>query len=205
MPSCQDHLQKERKSAGGGTGMLIAGIVLLLAGIAGIYYAATHYTPEATAAAMWGFPGGILGLVLIIIGALRRRRKAAMDRDVEQSPLVASIRRSLPAEQAKLPVPQLFALVDRDIAQGRTFGAVTVGKEWVIADNQAVRTENIKGVVLRKKQNRTSHVRMNTYVIALTDGSPRPAEAEFLTREHALECYEALRQLCPAAQAEAEE
>lgn len=200
MPSCQEHLNKERRSAGGGTGLLIAGVLLLFLGGAGIYYAGTHYTPEATAAAMWGFPGVILGVALAIIGALRRRRRAAMERDVEQSPLVASIRRSLPAEQAGLPVSQLFAMVDRDIANGRTYGGVTVGREWVILVNQAVRTANIRGVALKKKQNRTSHARMNSYVVAVTDGSVQ-AEAEFLTREHAMECCEALRQLCPAAQA----
>ena len=202
MPSCQDHLKTERRAAGGGIGLLIAGVLLLLLGAAGITYAATHYTPEATAAAIWGFPGAVLGVIFVVIGALRRRRRAAMDRDAEQSPLVASIRRSLPPEQAGLPVGQLFALVDQDIASGEAFGGVTVGREWVIMVNCALRTERIRGIALKKKQNRTSHVRMNTYVVAVTDGSVQ-AEAEFATREHASECLAALQKICPAAQAAA--
>ena len=204
MPSCQDHLNAQRRAAGGGgVILLLAGIALLLSGAAGIWYAATHYTPEATAAAMWGFPALILGLVLAVIGALRRRRRSAMDRDAEQSPLVASIRQSLPPEQTTLPVEEIFALVDRDIAQGRTFGGVTLGREWAIIGNRALRTEHVRGVVLKKKQNRTSHARMNTYLVAATDGAVQ-AEAEFVTREHAMECYEALQKICPAAQAAAE-
>ena len=99
---------------------------------------------------------------------------------------------------------QLFALVDRDIASGEVFGGVTVGREWVIMVNCALRTERIRGVVLKKKLNRTSHVRMNTYVVAVTDGSVQ-AEAEFVTREHAMECLAALQKICPAAQTAAED
>ena len=68
----------------------------------------------------------------------------------------------------------------------------------------ARRSEGIGGGGLIKKLNRTSHVRMNTYVVAVTDGSVQ-AEAEFVTREHAMECLAALQKICPAAQTAAED
>ena len=64
----------------------------------------------------------------------------------EKSTLAQSIRSQLPYPEEAPPVQELFAMVDRDIAEnGQWFDRVAVGKEWVLGD-MATYIPRIRGI-----------------------------------------------------------
>lgn len=64
----------------------------------------------------------------------------------EKSALARSIRGQLSAEEVSLPVAELFALVDDDLAaNGLWFDTVCIGEEWVLGD-LANRIDRLRGI-----------------------------------------------------------
>ena len=63
----------------------------------------------------------------------------------DRSALAKSIRRQLGEEAGGLDVGELFALVDADLAEGRWFEELGVGREWVLGD-LAVRIGRLRGI-----------------------------------------------------------
>lgn len=65
-----------------------------------------------------------------------------------KSALADSIRSQLPYPEEAPPVEELFAMVDNDLREnGRWFGPVGVGREWVLGDG-ASKIERIRGIFI---------------------------------------------------------
>lgn len=89
------------------------------------------------------------GGALFLIGGLYLAYAAVRDSFFPaRSALAKSIRNQLPYPEEAPPVEELFAMVDKDLREnGRWFGPVGVGREWVLGDG-ASRIDRIRGVFI---------------------------------------------------------
>ncbi len=90
-----------------------------------------------------------IGGLLFLIGGLYLAYAAIRDSFFPaRSSLAKSIRNQLPYPDEAPPVEELFAMVDKDLKEnGRWFGPVGVGREWVLGDG-ASKIERIRGVFI---------------------------------------------------------
>lgn len=90
-----------------------------------------------------------IGGLLFLIGGLYLAYAAIRDSFFPaKSALAKSIRNQLPYPEEAPPVEELFAMVDHDLKEnGRWFGPVGVGREWVLGDG-ASKIERIRGIFI---------------------------------------------------------
>ncbi len=88
-----------------------------------------------------------IGGPLLVIGGLYLAYAAIRDAFFPaKSALAKSIRSQLPYPEEAPPVEELFAMVDADLREnGRWFGPVGVGREWVLGDS-VNRIDRIRGI-----------------------------------------------------------
>ena len=153
---CKSHLDRIKKASRVGT------VVLLVLG--GLFAALGLFLVAAIVGGRQGDGGTVAaaavmaavillipGVLMLVIG-IRKLQTKRRDSDPERSRLVRSIRRQLPAEQADLPLDNLFAIVDQGLSGGQEFGRdVVIGREWVLAGDLAVPIRRIRGVFLQIK------------------------------------------------------
>ena len=200
MGLCREHLNRQGGRKKAGTAVLLAvGIVLaLFGGFMMFAFSVVEHGP--------GF-GGYLAVALLLVlpgvvclwlGFRRISQNRALT-DPENSRLVQSIRRQLPAEQAKLPLEQVFALVDRDLAGGEHFGNAILGREWVLVADLAVRTGNIRGIFMEIRGTRSAGIYVSNYEIMVCNERRECASTVFLDSKKAEACLAALHALAPQA------
>lgn len=199
---CKSHLDRVKKVGGVGT------VVLLVLG--SLFAAFGLFLVAAIVSRRQGDSGTIImaavmatviflipGVLMFILG-IRKSKTRRRDSDPEQSRLVRSIRRHLPAEQAGLPLDKLFAVVDQDLSGGREFGKdVVLGREWALVGDLAVPIRRIRGVFLQISAHRTQYTYISSHIITVCDDTRECGTAGFLANgDQATECYKAL---CTAA------
>lgn len=201
MSYCEQHLRKEKGSLAGEIILIVFGVVLALFGA--LIIAAMIY------ALQWGNVGfGMaIGIILVAIGvaliayAIKRRKKRhAVEVDVEQSELVRSIRSLMPPEYAGSAVSSLFHLVDQDLAKGKHFSRADIGREWILIGQKAYRAEHILGIFLYKNTHVSSSVISYTYEIWVYDKRFQGTNLVFPSKGEAQSCYQALTDAAPGAQ-----
>ena len=199
---CKSRLGRVKKARGVGTVVLLVlgglfaalGLFLVAAILSGKQGDSGTLTMAAVMATVIFLIPGVLMFALGIRKLQTKRRSS----DPEQSRLVRSIRRHLPAEQAGLPLDELFAVVDQDLSGGQEFGKdVVLGREWALAGDLAVPIRCIRGVFLQISAHRTQFTYISSHIITVCDDTRECGTASFLANgEQATECYKAL---CTAA------
>ena len=201
MSYCEQHLKKEKGSLAGEIALIVAGIVLVLFG--GMIIAAMIYAMQWGNIVGFGMAIGLilvaLGVYFLVYAGLRRKKRHAVEDDVEQSELVRSIRALMPPEHANRTPQGLFRLVDQDLAGGKHFGRADIGREWVLIGERALRTEGILGAFLYEETHRSSKVSATLYSLWVYDHSFRGANLVFPLRGTAENCYQALVEAAPHA------
>lgn len=201
MEYCKSHLSAVKRGRRAGTAVLLTAGGLFTA--FWLFLTAALTTAEDAAppifllaAVIFLLPGG----VMLFFGVRRLRRSRAASKP-EESRLARSIRRQLPAEQAGRTADELFALVDRDLQGGQTFGsAVVVGREWALVGDFAVRIAGIRGIFLMLRTSRTAHTYVSSHQIKVYDDAREAGEAVFLMDgDTALACLKALQAAAPWA------
>lgn len=205
MSYCKSHLDRIKKASGVGT------VVLLVLG--SLFAAFSLFLTIAILVGKQGDSGTVVlaaimaAVIFLIPGALmlvlgiRKLQANRSSRDPEQDRLVRSIRRQLPAEQAGLPLDQLFAVVDQGLSGGQEFGTdVVIGREWVLAGDLAVPIRRIRGVFLQNLAHRTQYTYVSSHIITIFDDMRECGTASFLANGTlATECYKALCMTAPWA------
>lgn len=200
MGLCREHLNRQgsRKKAGTAVLLAVGAVLALFGGFMMFAFSAAEHGPGLggylAAALLLVLPG----VVCLWLGFRRMRQNRALA-DPENSRLVQSIRRQLPAEQAKLPLEQVFALVDRDLAGGEHFGNAILGREWVLAADLAVRAGNIRGIFMEIRGARSAGVYVSNYEITVCNERRECASTVFLDGKKAEACLAALHALAPEA------
>lgn len=200
MGYCREHLNRKKGCKKAGTAVFLAvGILMTLLGGFALYaFAVVEHGPGLV-----GVAAAFLLLVLpglfCLWQAVRRMGQNRSLTDPEKSRLVQSIRRELPPEQANLPLDQVFALVDRDLEEGLHLGSVTVGQEWALIADLAVRAEHILGIFLTVHATRSGGIYVSNYEITVCNMRRECASALFLDSKKADACRDALYALAPDA------
>ena len=89
---------------------------------------------------------GVGGLLLLLLGVYMIYVGARDTFFPEKSILAETIRSQLPYSDEAPPVEKLFAMVDDDLkANGQWFGAVGIGREWVLGD-AVNRIDRLRGI-----------------------------------------------------------
>lgn len=201
MSYCEQHLKKEKGNLAGEIALIAAGIVLVLFGA--LIIAAMIYAMQWGNIVVFGMAIGLilaaLGVFFIVYASLRRKKRHAVEDNIEQSELVRSIRSLLPPEHANRTPLGLFHLVDQDLAKGKHFGRADVGREWVLIGERALRTEQILGIFLYKRVHTSSKVTATLYELWVYDHSFPGANLVFPVRRMAENCYQALIEAAPHA------
>lgn len=106
---------------------------------------------------------GIGGALMLFLGLFMGYTGVKDTFFPEKSELAASIRSQMPYPEEAPPVGELFAMVDGDLKEnGQWFGAVGIGKEWVLGDF-VNRIDRIRGIfVVDEIRQRHSGNRTNT-------------------------------------------
>ena len=142
-----------------------------------------------------------IGIAFIWGARIHRKKRLAIGEDVENSSLIQSIRAQVPAEQSALPVSELFALVDRDLAGGQSFGGnVDLGRAWVLIGDQAILMHRLRGAFLIKRVHTTSKVISTSYDVNIYDSTRLIAFPTFARKGEAKRFCEALAAAAPQAQ-----
>lgn len=199
MGLCREHLNKQRGRKKAGTAVLLAvGIVLaLFGGFMMFAFSVVEHGPGLGGYLAVALLLVLPGVVCLWLGFRRSQNRAPAD--PENSRLVQSIRCQLPAEQAKLPLEQVFAVVDQDLAGGEHFGNAILGREWVLVADLAVRTGNIRGIFMEIRGTRSAGVYVSSYEITVCSARRECASVTFLDRRKAEACLTALSALAPYA------
>lgn len=208
MGYCEKHLKREKGSAVSEIVMCICAVPFALLGL--ILLAADIYM-SIFEWASFGIGGVIIilffGAAFLAIGIgfiwgarIHRKKRLAINEDVENSALIQSIRSQLPPDQSSLPVPELFALVDRDLTGGQTFSNVDLGRIWVLVGDQAILLRRIQGIFLIKRVHTTSKVVSTSYDVNLYDDARLIAFPTFARKGEAKRLCEALAAAVPQAQ-----
>lgn len=136
---------------------------------------------------------GLLGLYLAFVG-LRDRLLP------EKSDLAESIRRQLKYPDEAPDVSELFAMVDRDIAESGTwFGNFAIGNEWVLGD-KAMRLDRLRGIFYQITAHRNSQGQTHfSYQIFLVDEKGVIQHNYLKTKDALLTAYGALCSRVPLA------
>lgn len=200
MEYCKSHFSKQKTAKkAGAAALIVVGVLLVLFGGFGLFaFTVAEHGP--------GLGGYLLvTLVLVVPGVLclglgvRKVQKNRSLADPENTRLVQSIRRQLPADQAKLPLEQVFALVDRDLERGQLLGNAVVGQEWVLVADLAVRASNIRGIFQTIRSSRSSGVYVSQYEITVCDERRECATVVFLDAKKAEVFLNTLYALAPNA------
>ncbi len=120
-------------------GSLWLAVLLVFLGAACSIYGGMELMADKTG---WGYEeyakliiGLLAGVFLFVCGVMTAYTALRDAFFPEKSTLARSIRSQLPYPEAAPGVGELFAMVDKDIANnGRWFDRVAVGKEWVLGD-----------------------------------------------------------------------
>lgn len=209
MGYCEKHLKREKGGAASEIIMCICAIPFALIGV--IFLGMLIYM-SLFEWASFGIGGVIIslffGAVFLFLGIcfiwgakIHRKKRFAIGSDVENSNLIQSIRAQVPAEQASLPVPELFALVDQDLAGGQSFGGnVDLGRTWVLVGDQAILLRRLRGAFLIKKVHTTSKVVSTSYDVNIYDSTRLIAFPTFARKSEAKRFCEALAAAVPQMQ-----
>ncbi len=208
MNYCEKHLKREK---GGRVSEIIMYICSVPFALVGIIFLGMLGYMSIFEWESFGIGGVILSLffgagflfigICFIWGArIHRKKRMAIGADVENSNLIQSIRAQVPADQSSLPVPDLFALVDNDLAGGQTFGNVDLGRTWVLIGDQAILLRSLQGVFWIKKVHTTSKVIATSYDVNLYDSARLIAFPTFARKSEAKRCCEALAAAAPQVQ-----
>ena len=208
MNYCEKHLKREK---GGRVSEIIMYICSVPFALVGIIFLGMLGYMSIFEWESFGIGGVILSLffgagflfigICFIWGArIHRKKRMAIGADVENSNLIQSIRAQVPADQSSLPVPDLFALVDNDLAGGQTFGNVDLGRTWVLIGDQAILLRSLQGVFWIKKVHTTSKVVATSYDVNLYDSARLIAFPTFARKSEAKRCCEALAAAAPQVQ-----
>ena len=208
MGYCEKHLKKEKGGTVSEIIMYICSVPFALVGI--IFLGMLGYMSifEWESFEIGGvilslfFGAGFLfiGICFIWGARIHRKKRLAIGADVENSNLIQSIRAQVPADQSSLPVPDLFALVDNDLAGGQTFGNVDLGRTWVLIGDQAILLRSLQGVFWIKKVHTTSKVVATSYDVNIYDSARLIAFPTFARKSEAKRCCEALAAAAPQVQ-----
>ncbi len=200
MEYCREHLkrQKGRKKAGTAVFLVVGVLMILIGGFALFAFAVAEHSP--------GIAGFVAASLLLVLPGLlclwqvvRRTKQNRGLTDPENSRLVQSIRRELPPEQAGLPLEQVFALVDRDLAEGQHLGNAVVGRDWALIADLAVRAEHILGIFLTVRAARSGGLYVSSYELTVCNARRECASAVFLDSKKADACRDALYTMAPGA------
>ncbi|MCI9156823.1 MAG: hypothetical protein HFF44_07790 [Lawsonibacter sp.] len=209
MGYCEKHLKREKGGAVSEIVMCVCAVPFALIGL--IFLGMLIYM-SIFEWASFGIGGVILSLLFgaaflaigigFVWGArIHRKKRLAIGADVENSNLIQSIRAQVPAEQTALPVPELFALVDQDLAGGQSFGGnVDLGRTWVLVGDQAILLRRLRGAFLIKKVHTTSKVVSTSYDVNLYDATRLIAFPTFARKSEAKRLCEALAAAMPQIQ-----
>lgn len=208
MNYCEKHLKREK---GGRVSEIIMYICSVPFALVGIIFLGMLGYMSIFEWESFGIGGVILSLffgagflfigICFIWGArIHRKKRLAIGADVENSNLIQSIRAQVPADQSSLPVPDLFALVNNDLAGGQTFGNVDLGRTWVLIGDQAILLRSLQGVFWIKKVHTTSKVVATSYDVNLYDSARLIAFPTFARKSEAKRCCEALAAAAPQVQ-----
>lgn len=208
MNYCEKHLKREK---GGRVSEIIMYVCSVPFALVGIIFLGMLGYMSIFEWESFGIGGVILSLffgagflfigICFIWGArIHRKKRMAIGADVENSNLIQSIRAQVPADQSSLPVPDLFALVDNDLAGGQTFGNVDLGRTWVLIGDQAILLRSLQGVFWIKKVHTTSKVVATSYDVNIYDSARLIAFPTFARKSEAKRCCEALAAAAPQVQ-----
>ena len=209
MSCCEKHLKREKGSAVSEIIMYVCSVPFALVGI--VFLCMLIYM-SIFEWASFGVGGVIIslffGAIFLFIGIcfvwgarIHRKKCLAIGTDVENSSLIQSIRAQVPAEQASLPVLELFALVDQDLAGGQSFGGnVDLGRTWVLIGDQAILLRRLRGAFLIKKVHTTSKVVSTSYDVNIYDSTQLIAFPAFARKSEAKRLCEALATAAPQVQ-----
>lgn len=174
MGYCENYLKKEKGSVVKEIAFIVCAIPIALLGaliVAAMVYGLVVDETIGLIGALFGTIIG--GAILFIAGALcwgaqlHRKKRLNVSADVENSTLVRSIRNQMPPEQANLPVPELFALVDKDLEGGQSFAGITLGRTWVLLGAAALLLSNVRGIFLLKRTRASSKVVATVYEVEI--------------------------------------
>ena len=208
MGYCEKHLKKEK----GGTVSeiimyicavpfaLVGVIFLCMLGYMSIFEWASFGVGGIIISLFFGAAFLFIGICFVWGARIHRKKRLAIGTDVENSNLIQSIRAQVPADQSGLPVPELFALVDKDLAGGQTFGNVDLGRTWVLIGDQAILLRSLQGVFWIKKVHTTSKVVATSYDVNIYDSTRLIAFPTFARKSEAKRCCEALAAAAPQVQ-----
>ena len=208
MGYCEKHLKQEK----GGTVSevimyicavpfaLIGAIFLCMLGYMSIIEWASFGDGGLVISLFFGAAFLFIGIFFVWGAHIHRKKRLAIGADAENSSLIQSIRAQVPADQASLPIPELFALVDEDLAGGQTFGNVDLGRTWVLIGDQAILLRRLRGVFWIKKIHTTSKVVATSYDVDIYDSARLIAFPTFARKSEARRCCEALAAAAPQVQ-----
>ena len=208
MGYCEKHLKKEK----GGTvseiimyicaiPFALVGIILLcMLGYMSIFEWASFGIGGVIISLFFGAGFLFIGICFVWGARIHRKKRLAIGADVENSNLIQSIRAQVPTDQSSLPVPELFALVDKDLAGGQTFGNVDLGRTWVLIGDQAILLRSLQGVFWIKRVHTTSKVVATSYDVNIYDSARLIAFPTFARKSEAKRCCEALAAAAPQVQ-----
>lgn len=208
MGYCEKHLKREKGSAVSEIVMCICAVPFALLGLlllaADIYMSIFEWASFGIGGViiMLFFGGGFLfiGICFVWGAKIHRKKRLDINTDVENSNLIQSIRAQVPPDQATLPIPELFALVDQDLTGGQTFSNVDLGRVWVLIGDQAILLRRIQGIFLIKKVHTSSKVVSTSYDVNLYDDVRLIAFPTFARKGEAKRLCEALSAIVPQAQ-----
>lgn len=190
------------------SGLIPAGICLLVAGVFLCFFFMGRSLPEEVArldkeallmyrlSPFLGAGAALIGLFLAFLSL----RDALFP---EKSALAQSIRSQLPYPDEVPGVQELFAMVDRDLKEnGQWFGKLGVGREWVLGD-QASSIPRIRGVFSRAERH-VHHAGKRTrvtclYEIWIVDDRRDCQVTSLKSKQELEEAMEGLRRRIPAA------
>ena len=186
---------------------LVWAAIALLVSAAGAAWLVTNWSQDRTGWDLTNYAKIAVGGVLAVGGLLTAVYEAYTGlRDAlcpEKSTLASSIRAQLPYPDEAPPVRELFAMVDQDIREnGRWFGKLAVGKEWVLGDEVSC-ISRIRGIFGRDER-KTSHSggrTRTTYILQvwILDDRQQRQVTDLRSRQELQAALEYLHQLAPAA------
>lgn len=141
--------------------VLLGLLFLALAAVLALYVWFVYQEPEPDMLHLIG--GGVGSMVCLFAGVYETFSSLRDSLFPGQSCLANSIRSQLPFPEEAPDVRELFAMVDRDMAEnGLRFDRLMIGKEWVLGD-EASYIPNIRGVfidhtVRRRSNGGTVHI-----------------------------------------------
>ncbi len=208
MSYCENHLKKEKGSAVSEIIMCICAVPFALVGVVflcmlgymSIFEWASFGVGGVIISLFFGAAFLFIGICFVWGARIHRKKRLAINEDVENSALIQSIRTQLPPDQAGLPVPELFALVDQDLSGGRSFGSIDLGRAWVLIGDQAVLLRNLRGLFLKKRVHTTSKVVSTSFDVYIYDSTHLIAYIPFARKRTAKQCIEALAAAAPQVQ-----